>query len=42
MKKQNFKFLDIKWLKVDSNQGFNILEGINRIIRPAQVSKMCL
>lgn len=42
MKKQNFKFLDIKWLKADSNQGFLILEGINRAIKPAQVTKMAL
>jgi hypothetical protein len=42
MKKQNLKMLDIKWLKQDSNQGFNILEGINRAIKPAQVTKMSI
>ena len=34
--------LDIKWLKQDSNQGFLILEGINRAIKPAQVTRMSM
>jgi hypothetical protein len=39
---KKFKMLDIKWLKVDSNQGFLILEGINRAIKPCQVTKMSM
>jgi hypothetical protein len=42
MKNKNFKMLDIKWLKQDSNQGFNILEGINRDIKPGGITKIAM
>lgn len=37
---KKFKMLDIKWLKANANQGFAILEGINRDIIPSQVTKI--
>jgi len=40
MKNKNLKMLDIKWLKANGNQGFTILEGINRDIIPSQVTKI--